>query len=218
VTVSSLKTDILGVWINTKATIDSGRIEGREQHEWQTVLGSYFGLTILLMVLAKLSGAESLLDNFFGEAEAPSDWLSTFYLVAGIVVLLAIFSVAQWLVLPAVSGWFGGSRNRADATLAYYYFFCAGVAFCLISILADFLSVGLKQIAPPLGSYLALAWIVIMILAGMHISVRIIETAQFAESYLRALAISLVSFFLITIAIMLILGAAAGVYTLYVPE
>jgi hypothetical protein len=217
-TQSSLKTDVVGIWTNTKTTVNNGRVEGREKREWVTVLGAYFGLMIATSLLAKISGADNLLDYFFGNEASQSDWAFTIQLTAGLVVVVIILSFLQWRILPIVSGWFGGSKNRQDATLAYYYFFCAGISFSLMTIVIDIVSVGLQHLATPYGSYLAAASIVFIVFAGIHISVRIIEAAQFVKSHARSLGISLISFLIVAISLLLIAFAAVTFLTILFPN
>jgi hypothetical protein len=218
VTETNLKTDVIGIWTDTRITVQIARSQGREKREWHIILGVYFGLTALVSILAKLNGADNLLGYFTNDDTDTSGWSDTVYMTIGIVVFLAALSFIQWIVLPRVSGWFGGSRLRDDASLTLYFTFCAGIAIALATVVIDFLSAAVQQVATPYGSYMAVAWLALLVVAGLHVSARIIESAQFVTGYGRAIGVSLVSFLVAFIPLLLVLATAMAMVAQYFPN
>jgi hypothetical protein len=215
---ASLKGDVIGVWTNTKITVENGRVYGQGKREWLTVLAVYFGLLFGTSILSKVTGADSLLDYFIDDQPSEDSWTYTVSLSLAICVLMALLSFLHWLILRRVSGWFGGSKNRDDATLAYYYLFCAGIGTGIATLLVDFIAIGMQQIAKPYGSYLYAAWLASIVIASLHIGTRITETAQFVDTYAKSLGVMAVSFLIALIAFFIFGFAALVLASLFYPN
>jgi hypothetical protein len=205
---ASLKTDVVGVWTDTKITVENGRAQGPQKHDWLIVIAIYFGLLFGTSILSKVTGADSLLDYFIDDQPSEDSWTYTVYLSLAVCIFLAVLSFLHWLILRRVSGWFGGSKNRGDATLVYYYLFCAGIGTSIATLAVDVIAIGMQQIAKPYGSYLYAAWLASIMIASLHIGARITETAQFVDTYAKSLGVMLVSF-LIALIVIFTFGFAA---------
>lgn len=194
--------DVMRVWTDPKGAAASGLRDGRGWADWWRVLVLYGLAFTFSYVMDGRTGADKLWGPLLGDDSASSeDGYPEYVYIALIVWFFVGTFLFQWLALPYVSGWFGGSRYRKDASTAYYFGFCAAFLSNFAMPVAGLLSVAMQAYYPPAGSYLMVCMLALSCLVVLYQSARVAYWAMFFGSYFSSL---------LTLTVSLVIGIFAG--------
>jgi hypothetical protein len=216
--MARLSNDTIRSMTDMTNVITEARVQGRGFSEWVILLVCYLLAVLASSVFDKLSGADKILDQLLGSEPSSDTWSTTFFYAGIAFITVMLLSALQWAILPRIAGWFGGSRLRRDASIAYYFFFCLGIVFSLVFIPVSLIAVGLQSILPPFGTYFWLVGLSAILGLWTHFGTQAAREAQNFASYRSALLAVFVSLFLALAALLIVLFAVVFAVEIIAPN
>ncbi|KAF0231075.1 MAG: hypothetical protein FD175_944 [Beijerinckiaceae bacterium] len=186
--------DVMRVWSDPVGVAEAGLRDGRSGADWWRVLVLYALMLAFSYTMHTRLGADKLWDRLLGPgASEPLDPSVEMFVQSGAFVWFACIMLFQWLALPRVSGWFGGSRSRHDSTLAYYLMFCVAFLPSFLTPVVDLAALFIQRLVPPMGSILMATAMVVILSAMFHQCTRVTGRVLGLHTYLRSFSVLIVS-------------------------
>lgn len=186
--------DVMRVWSDPVGVAETALRDGRSGADWWRVLVLYALMLAFSYTMHTRLGADKLWDGLLGPgASELLDPSVEMFVQSGAFVWFACIMLFQWLVLPRISGWFGGSRSRQDSTLAYYLMFCVAFLPSFLTPVVDLAALFIQRLAAPWGSVMMATALVVILSAMFHQCTRVTGRVLGLHTYLRSFSVLTVS-------------------------
>lgn len=209
---SPVWTDVVRVWTARDAFALDLKREGRRRADWWLLLALYFLVFSFSYWITDRLGDQELWDRLF---DSPSEPKSAAQKLVSFLILCSLMvtaSLLQWLILPQLSGCFGGGRTRPDANLAYYTGFAAGLLPEFVSVFGTAMGVSIERFASPFGAYFYLVFLLLTLSILLYWMARSWKELLNIPNLGRALALTFIS---IVVSLGAVLSIFYGIYLIF---
>lgn len=185
--------DVVRVWTARDAFAHDLMREGRSRADWWLILLLYFLVFSFSYWIPDRLGDQELWDTLFNTTSEPKAGIKKLFDFAFACLLVAMVFALQWLMLPRLSGWLGGSRDRFDANSAYYTSFSVAFITAFISTVGTAAGLLIEKIASPWGSIFNVVMLALLFSMMLHWSTRLWEQILGLSGYWRSFFVNVVS-------------------------